>query len=83
MNIVLYSRVGCTCCDRALAVLRPRLAGRTSSLEIIDIDTDPDLKARYGTSVPVVLIDGVERFRGQINPVLLDRLLARRAHESC
>ena len=39
----------------------------------------------HGTSVPVVAIDGKVRFRGVVNPVLLERLLkaeaARKAGE--
>jgi hypothetical protein len=41
----------------------------------VDIDTDPDLVARYGTEVPVVTVNGKVRFRGEVNRVLLERLL--------
>ena len=43
--------------------------------ELIDIDSDPQLRERYTTCVPVVIIDGKERFRGRVNEVLLRRLL--------
>lgn len=59
-------------CDEALAVLRK--FGLTP--KVIDIDSDPQLTARYDTCVPVVEIDGQERFRGQVNEVLLRRLLS-------
>lgn len=42
---------------------------------IVNIDTDPELVERYGTSIPVVVVDGQERFRGRVNEVLLQRLL--------
>ena len=42
----------------------------------IDIDGDPALRERYNDCVPVVEIDGRERFRGRINPVLLRRIVA-------
>lgn len=72
MNIVVYTRDGCHLCDDAIALLRrhghePRL---------IDIDTDPQLHEHYNLCVPVVEIDGKERFRGRINEVLLTRLLS-------
>ena len=38
-------------------------------------DNDPQLLAQYTDCVPVVLIDGKERFRGRIDEVLLRRLL--------
>ena len=70
-NVVLYTRQGCHLCDEALAVLgrhglRPRL---------VDIDADPLLREQYNESVPVVEIDGRERFRGRVNEVLLRRLI--------
>ena len=72
-QVVLYSREGCHLCDDALAILqRYGLAP-----QVIYIDADPRLVARYDTCVPVVEIDGQERFRGQVNEVLLRRLLSR------
>ena len=71
-DVILYTRRGCHLCDDAFAVLtrhglRPRL---------VDIDAHADLRDRYNECVPVVEIDGRERFRGRINEVLLRRLLA-------
>ena len=43
----------------------------------VDIDADPELRQKYDQCVPVVVIDGQERFRGRINEVLLRRLLNR------
>ena len=70
--VTLYTRQGCHLCDEALAVLRRY--GITPQL--VDIDADPALRKRYNVCVPVVEIDGKERFRGHINEVLLKRLLA-------
>ena len=72
----LYSRQGCHLCDEAAKVL----ARHRVSFETIDIDADPHLVARYGQCVPVVVIDGRERFRGQVGELLLKRLLAARAN---
>ncbi len=46
------------------------------AIEEIDVDSDPDLAAAHGLSVPVVAFDGKVRFKGVVNPVLLDRLIA-------
>jgi len=71
-HVILYTRLGCHLCDDALAVLS-RFGLQP---QLIDIDTDPALRERYTNCVPVVEIDGKERFRGRINEVLLARLLA-------
>ena len=30
---------------------------------VVDITTDPELERRYRSSIPVIEVDGVERFR--------------------
>src|SRR5262245_66416445 len=70
-NVILYTRQGCHLCEEALAVLeRHGLSPR-----LVDIDADPILRERYNECVPVVEIDGCERFRGRGNGVLLRRPL--------
>jgi glutaredoxin len=70
-HVTIYTRVGCHLCDDARELLERY--GLTP--ELIDIDADPALHERYTTCVPVVIIDGKERFRGRVNEVLLRRLL--------
>lgn len=65
--ITLYTRVGCHLCEEAEAVLRPLAAGR-AELRLVDIDTDPQLQARYTVRVPVVEIDGVEIAEYEVDP---------------
>ena len=70
-QVLLFTRSGCHLCEEAEATLeRHRL-----SPQKIDIDASPELREKYDTCVPVVVIDGKERFRGQVNEVLLKRLL--------
>jgi glutaredoxin len=70
-QVLLFSRPGCHLCEEAEQVLvRHGLVPHT-----IDIDASPELRTRYDTCVPVVVIDGKERFRGRINEVLLKRLM--------
>jgi hypothetical protein len=77
-GVVLYTRQGCHLCDDALGVLEA--VGRRFPIVVqtVDVDTDPELAARYGLEVPVVLVDGRLRFRGRVNRVLLERLLRQR-----
>lgn len=70
-EVILYTRPGCHLCDDAQQLLEsyglePRL---------VNIDTDPALQQAYGLTIPVVVIDGVERFRGRVDEILLRRLL--------
>jgi glutaredoxin len=74
-RVILYTRQGCHLCDDASSVL----ARHGLPFEPIDVDQDPALRERYNECVPVVVIDGKERFRGRIDELLLRRLLANRA----
>ncbi len=75
LTITLYSREGCCLCDQALDLLRDRQGRDGFALEEVDIDTDPALVGQFGEFVPVVALGGKVRFRGIVNPALLDRLL--------
>ena len=71
LDVTVYSRQNCCLCDQAEQILRDHgLCPR-----VVDIDQDSQLRERYTTCVPVVVIDGKERFRGRIDPALLRRLL--------
>ncbi len=72
---VLHTRAGCHLCDDAWKLLLQTQKSRGFQLDAIDIDTDPELVAAHGDWVPVVTVNGVVRFRGHVNPVLLQRLL--------
>jgi glutaredoxin len=71
LSVVFYTRGGCHLCDDALAVLKA--AG--ISPKVVDVDLDPALAARHGERVPVVEINGRERFFGRVDPVLLRRIV--------
>ena len=71
-KVTVYTRHGCHLCEEAVALLAQH--GLTPAL--VDIDADPQLRQRYNECVPVVEIDGRERFRGRVNEALLRRILA-------
>ena len=73
-DIIVYTRAGCHLCDEACAML----ARFGLPYDSVDIDADPQLRARYDQCVPVVVIDGKERFRGRVDELLLRRLLPQR-----
>jgi glutaredoxin len=76
LHFTVYTREECGCCHKALDLLKGYQRRHRFAIETVDIDADPDLVALYGTTVPVVAVDGKVRFRGVVNPVLLERLLA-------
>ena len=58
-------------CDDALETLETY----GFDVTLIDIDQDPQLVEQFCDCVPVVEIDGKIRFRGEVNEVLLLRLI--------
>jgi glutaredoxin len=81
LTLTVYTRAQCCCCHRALDLLRSRQSLWGFSIEEIDVDGDPELIALYDTEVPVVAINGKVRFRGVVNPALLDRLLTAESRD--
>ncbi|MBM3263283.1 MAG: glutaredoxin family protein [candidate division Zixibacteria bacterium] len=66
-RITLYSRPECHLCENVHAVLERVRCDIPFDFEEVDITTDPTLVDRYGLKIPVVLIDGVERFYYRVN----------------
>ena len=79
--IVLYTRDGCTLCDKMkLEILRSGLAGRYAMREV-DIAADPELTAMYGRSIPVLEIGGKVAFKGRMSAQDFIRKFERLAHD--
>jgi glutaredoxin len=75
LTFTVYTRAQCCCCHKALDLLRDQQRRFGFVLQEVDIDADPALVEQYDTQVPVVAVNGKVRFRGVVNPALLDRLL--------
>lgn len=75
LAVTVYNRRDCCCCHKALDLLKKYQRKHGFTIEEIDVDGDPQLVALHGLSVPVVAIGGKVRFKGVVNPVLLERLL--------
>lgn len=76
MLVVLYSRPGCGLCDRARDVLQAQRARTPFVLEEVDISGDDGLELEYGVRIPVVTVDGEERFEVDVDPAELARVTA-------
>jgi glutaredoxin len=75
LTFTVYTRAQCCCCHKALDVLKNAQERFGFAIEEVDVDSDPNLVAQFDTDVPVVALNGKVRFRGAVNPMLLDRLL--------
>ena len=78
--ITIYSRAGCHLCDEMKALVE-RLARTLTpppAIEIVDISTDPDLEARYGLEIPVLMINGTKTAKYRVSEEELSRMLNAR-----
>lgn len=62
-RVVVYTAPGCHLCGPALAAVR-EVCG--DEFAVIDITSDSRLEERYREWIPLVKVDGVERFRYEL-----------------
>ena len=67
--VKLYSRPGCHLCDEARRDLAAAAPG--IEIEVVDVDSDPGLRVRYGLDIPVAVQNGRELFRHRFDPSCL------------
>lgn len=72
--ITVYSRPGCHLCDVALHEIRT-LEPLPFELEVVDIESDEALLARYLERIPVVELDGEELYEFHVDRDDLKRRL--------
>ncbi|HET9388759.1 MAG TPA: glutaredoxin family protein [Steroidobacteraceae bacterium] len=75
-RLTVMHRDGCGLCDEMLAELQA--LGRRQALppiDVVDVDSDPELRRRYGLNVPVLLLDGSVVCRHRLDAAELQRLL--------
>jgi len=75
-HLTVVHRHDCALCDEMLAELAA--LGRTLALppvEVVDVDSDPQLQRRHGLDVPVLLLDGSVVCRHRLDRAELLRLL--------
>jgi glutaredoxin len=71
MRVILYTRAGCHLCDTARDVLMAERSRSPFDLVEVDIAGHDDLEREYGIRIPVVEIDGEERFEYEVDPAEL------------
>ncbi|PTR17394.1 glutaredoxin-like protein DUF836 [Nitrosospira sp. Nsp2] len=57
---MVYAREHCHLCENMIAALRQLQARLPFRLDVTDVDSDDDLRLRYGERVPVLVAKGGE-----------------------
>ena len=74
-QLTLMVKPNCPACDAARGVIELVVVPRgTAIVEEVDITEDPELLEKYKDDVPVILLDGQEKFRKAVDPDKLARL---------
>ena len=73
----LYSRPGCHLCDEARAEILSVRERVPFAFEEVDISGSHALELEYGIRIPVVEIDGAERFEIAVDATELEALVRR------
>ncbi len=68
MLVTLYSRPGCHLCEVALEAILSERSRTPFELREVDISDDDALELEYGIRIPVVEVDGIERFEIEVDP---------------
>jgi hypothetical protein len=62
-RVVVYTAPGCHLCGPAVEAVR-EVCG--DDFALVDITSDPELEERHREWIPLVKVDGVERFRYEL-----------------
>ena len=75
-HLTLLHRENCGLCEEMLVELQVLGAKVTlPPVELVDVDSDPELARRHGLNVPVLLLDGTVVCRHRLDAEELVRLL--------
>ena len=75
MRLTLITRRECHLCEEMAAAIAAVARAMPFDLEVRDVDADPDLRARYGEEVPVLLVNGRKAFKYRLTAAQLTRRL--------
>ena len=76
-RLTVYSRTYCHLCEEMIAALRQMQADFDFELEIVDVDSAPELERRYGEKVPVLACGGDEICHYRLEPAVVAEYLIK------
>lgn len=76
MRFLLYSRAGCGLCEEMLEELAALPSAQGIPVDVIDVDREPNARARYGHKIPVLLFAGEILCHGRLDPEEVDKTLS-------
>ncbi len=65
-QIRLYTRRDCCLCEEMKGVVRDVAEEVSLEVEEVDVDSEPDLREKFGGEVPVLFIDGRKAFKYRV-----------------
>jgi len=74
-TITLIGKPGCHLCHKVKDIVQHVVGTQAVLIEEIDITGNAEMNAKYHDEIPVVLVDGVERFRHNVDPDKLAEFL--------
>lgn len=75
-EVVIYGKEGCCLCSEALEILFKVQQEMPFTLVQTDITTDDQLMEKYQYSIPVICINGIEKFIYEVDEEALKSSLA-------
>ena len=83
--LTIYTRPGCHLCQEMKVIVERvvRELRTTAQIEEINIADDPDLEERYGSEIPVLLVNGRKAAKYRVSEQELTRILRARSCPSC
>ena len=76
MRFLLYSRPGCGLCEEMLEELAALPCARGIPIDVVDVDREPSIKARFGHKIPVLMLAGEILCHGRLNPEEVDKTVS-------
>ena len=75
VHIEIYSKPGCSLCDKAKSIIEKVKIQRPITISEIDISKDPILFEKYKEKIPVIFINGKKSFVYKVHEVTLKKKL--------
>ena len=73
-ELTLYTRTGCGLCEEMLEAILTQTSIALPDIDLVDIDSRPELLALYANRIPVLEQSGIELAAGRLGPQVLHKL---------